>query len=106
MKKMLALCCLTASLSAGAATAFSNPNCAEWVEKPLYYSTHAWLLGYLTGLNVAFTLEGQRDMLTGMTSAQLLLWMDNYCKAHPLSDAVDGSVDLVLELRAKAKQSR
>jgi hypothetical protein len=106
MKKMLALCCLTASFSAGAASALGVPNCADWGDKSVQYVTHSWLLGYMTALNIVWTREGEPDMLKGTTSAQLVLWMDDYCKAHLLSDAVDGSVDLVRELRAKNKQGR
>jgi hypothetical protein len=106
MKRLLALCCLTASLSAGAATVLGLPNCADWGDKSVQYVTHSWLTGYMSGLNIAWTRAGDPDMLKGMTSAQIVLWMDNYCKAHPLSDLVDGSVDLVRDLRERGKPNR
>jgi hypothetical protein len=80
---------------------FGNYDCGQWfvIREP----AKAWLLGYLSGINAMMANDKiNYDPLKKLNSAeQAFLWMDNYCKANPLSSVVDGASDLYLELQKK-----
>lgn len=79
-----------------------SPDCGEWVaqSKTTLGSVHrAWLLGYLSGLNLGFR---HKEILGNVSAPQIYLWMDNYCKAHPLNKVIDGGLDLSVELADKS----
>lgn len=66
-----------------------------------------WLSGYLSGLNVAHTKGGivPSDPLSELNSMdQARIWMDNYCRADPLSKISGAAVQLFSELIAKRRQ--
>jgi hypothetical protein len=77
-------------------------DCGEWVarEKNRFSEDRAntWLAGFMTGLN--FDGKG-RDSLRKVSAEQIYLWMDNYCKANPLSTTVTGGQLLMNELNKK-----
>ena len=59
------------------------------------------MLGFVSGANWASPGD-REDFLKGLDAPALEVWIDNYCRAHPLerfSDSVDA---LVKELRTKA----
>lgn len=60
------------------------------------YST--WVLGYLSGRAV----ESNLDVLRYIDSRSVSLWMDNYCRDNPPSNAAEGGDNLFVEL-AKRK---
>ena len=91
---------LVMSASSNAVLLLGPYNCGEWFEVP---ASKAWLYGYLSGLNVAHTKAVKPDFLPATTSgSQISLWMDNYCKANPLSNLHEGSLRLYIELMKKA----
>lgn len=56
-----------------------------------------WVLGMLTGINYQHQAEQlwPVDPLSKLGSAyQAFLWVDNYCKAHPLDTVGNAVVDL------------
>lgn len=94
---VLALCCG----SAHAVRVFGNMDCGRWV-KNNSAADRSWLAGFLSGMVLAKPTE---DLLESIESAdQFTLWMDNYCKANPLSYVSVGSILLLDELRQKAKR--
>ena len=56
----------------------------------------AWLSGILTGLAIGMNV----DILAEPDGDSIALWMDNYCRAHPLDKLSAGAVALALELRS------
>ena len=44
----------------------------------------AWLVGYLTGVAV----WGSLDPMKGLDVNAVFVWMDNYCRAHPLVEII------------------
>ena len=90
---------LSHSLSYGMVTIIGNKDCGEWfkLEGP-----KVWLMGYLSGLNVMVAEDKKNDPLGNLNSAeQAILWMDNYCKANPLTTVADGAQKLYIELAQK-----
>ena len=93
--------CLVAQSSFAQYKTFGVPDCGEWItEKTLPRKT--WVLGYLTGLNIAG--NAKEDVLGEISStAQIYAWMDNYCGQNPLDTVLQGSNKLFYELMKKAK---
>jgi len=81
---------------------FGEPNCGQWVSRKRE-PDKAWLLGYLSGVSLWQVARPKTDFLKQVSSVeQIFLWMDNYCKANPLSFLSDGGDRLVSELMGKA----
>ena len=79
-------------------TTFGGSDCGQWT----YQQTEirkAWLTGFLSGMNTGW-LTGQQPgtkigPLTKLNSAeQAFLWMDKYCRAHPLDSVGTGAISL------------
>ena len=83
---------------------FGEPDCGQWVQSQtatstLKQSNRAWLLGWVSGLNMNPLYN---DALGKVNSAaQIYLWVDNYCKNNPLSGASVGGIMLLAELMKK-----
>ena len=80
----------TASAVAPHISTLGVPPCGTWVKdrqdpkaRLLSKTNEYWLVGYLTGLSVGIG----KDFLNGTDPDSLFLWVDNYCRANPLSDA-------------------
>jgi hypothetical protein len=93
---------LAASCQAQNYTTIGDPDCGKWVTQPpgeLVY--RAWLGGYLNGLNGMYNsvAKNKVDALGKLGSmTQAYLWMDNWCKANPLSTVGAGGMSLFIEL--------
>ncbi len=84
-------------------TVFGAPDCGKLVSDN-NTNRKAWMLGYLSGLNVAHEIEGlkPKDPLNNLSSAeQAFLWVENYCKANPLKSGLDAGWELLKELKRK-----
>jgi len=101
----LFLCLLCQSVSAEWVR--RDPDCAMWLKPETNareLENRAWLIGFLSGTNMAFSLDADRkpfNYFGGITTDQIYLWMDNYCRANPLSSAVYGVGELMLERNNK-----
>lgn len=84
-----------------------HSNCAEWLKpgsQSSDFGNKFWLSGYLSGINLGLYLDKQRpafDFFENVSSEQIFLWMDNYCRANPLSNVVDGTGTLFREMQKK-----
>jgi hypothetical protein len=84
--------------------------CGEWVEArrngtagtPSAINMEGWLLGFLSGT----AYSSGKDSLRNTDPSSLFLWMDNYCKANPLSKVLDGAEQLNFELVDKLKKPK
>ncbi|MEM5382732.1 hypothetical protein VSR68_03890 [Paraburkholderia phymatum] len=87
--------------AAHATTAMSVPSCGQWIARKNSSSDKAtsesWLLGYLSGLATGTRVDILRD--TDYDS--LMVWMDNYCNAHPLERVSGGAAQLYLDLQGR-----
>ena len=83
------------------------PDCASWLQPEHVtreFMNKSWLVGYLSGLNLGFFVDKSRkpfDYFAGVTTGQIYLWMDNYCRANPLSNVMVESSDLFAEMSNK-----
>lgn len=94
---------LTAKSESGMVTVRGAPSCGDWVaesqndDKGQITNNRAWLIGFLSGL----VIGSSKDSLIGTDNNSLYLWMDNYCKSHPLEAVSDGGTELFIELMHK-----
>jgi hypothetical protein len=110
MKRLVVVLILGFALGSALGRPFrtwGSPDCKEWMtpaDPSTVRSRQGWLLGFLTGLNAAYSeVVPKGDPLTQLQSAeQAFRYLDNYCKAHPMEDATDGASALFSDLRARA----
>lgn len=101
---VLAALCFAAS-NAHATTLYGVPSCGSWVEGrsaegwPQVVNKF-WLNGYVSGI----ALDSGIDFLKNTDNNSVFLWVDNYCKANPLSDLHEAGYWLVVELKKRNKQ--
>jgi hypothetical protein len=102
MKKLIALLVLGVGLAQAQtpreAMMWAVPDCGHWIRTP--NDAHkTWLAGYLSAMNATLgAMAHKTDVLKDMSPQQAYVWMDNYCKANPLSDANEGGNQLWSEL--------
>lgn len=91
----------TATFPVSAGVSFGGADCGQWFNEAKRLNAKIWLSGYLSGLNSAI---GKKfgDPLSKLSSMeQAFLWVDNYCRANPLSTVHEAGNDLYIELRDK-----
>lgn len=80
------------------------PSCGDWVESRQSHPSTAelanksWLMGYMTGMADGLPSEVAPNLLGETDGDSLVVWMDNYCKAHPLENVLLGGQELTTEL--------
>lgn len=113
MKKMVYALIALATFASGIANAEVRGarSCGVWVadrnnsDKMRASVDFTWLIGYLSGLGVGGqSIAEYRDFLKGADNESIALWMDNYCKAHPLESISTGANILSFELAKKTVQ--
>ena len=108
----LALACLltliepawSASLSA---PEWGEPNCAQWLQRQ-DARTRDWLLGFLSGLGLAWAAEGRTPPrpLNALSSVdEPFVWMNDFCRDHPREAIGRGAIVLFFEL-ARRQEAR
>ena len=107
MKRILAaLIVMTVSSPAFATRSYGLPDCGQWIKDTGVQRkfNEGWLLGWLSGVNNsmdASTPKGQTppNYLAQTTSAnQVILFVDNYCRANPLEDISSAADQLMADL--------
>src|SRR5271165_3427144 len=79
-------------------------SCGNWVtvrsKKKSGTTTNQeqWLLGFLTAFNGVG--RGTNDIAEGTDLDGLFVWIDNYCKGHPLEMLASAAGQLVVEIRS------
>jgi len=75
-------------------------DCGQWVDARTKHTSsnfESYLIGYLNGLSLASGVEFWRARGTPISREAVFLWMDNYCKAHPLEQVSDAIFALYTE---------
>ncbi len=91
---------VSANGALAAVTEFGNPECKEWVDtnNP---GNKVWLLGYLSGLNLAYA-KANNDPLDHMENVeQAFTWMNAYCKRNPKKTVGEAAQIFYMELKKK-----
>ncbi len=100
---LMALTILAVATSAMAVTTIGDRSCGQWVgrtKSPIeHIGPENWLMGFMTGLSVG----SQKDVLAEPDGDSLILWMDNYCKSHPLDKVGTGATVLYYELISRKR---
>jgi hypothetical protein len=79
-------------------------SCGTWVAErnDAYFGLKAqWVLGFLSGMNMRANVDGvatTSDPIKQLDYQAALVWMDNYCKAHPIEKIGNAAAALMLEL--------
>jgi len=83
-------------------TTIGAKDCGQWVANSKSDpSMKWWLLGFMSGLSSGIE-DVKNDPLQKITStAQIFLWMDNYCAKNPLKNVSNGGNILFYELSGK-----
>lgn len=100
-----AIMCMATLSDANATRTIGVPDCGKWVNSRAASGWEgqvnvAWLMGFLTGLNTDQT-EYKNGLSKISSGEQILVWTDNYCKAHPLDDLFKAGDELMIELKNK-----
>jgi hypothetical protein len=105
--RMLAITAFSVGVVATSANAFStigDRSCGKWSTRRqnpyVEASSEAWLMGYMTGLASA----SEKDVLADTDGESIILWMDNYCRTHPLDRVGAGGATLFFELMGRKRQ--
>jgi len=106
IKQLFILCVFATSLvqsASGQQNTIGEPDCGQWISRKRE-PDKAWLLGYLSGAS-SWQVATKANIVEQVGSVeQIYLWMDNYCKANPLSFLSDGGDKLIFELIAKTPE--
>jgi hypothetical protein len=101
----LAVVCVPAAAESGGRVFIGqgSNSCGSWVSARETRSTprglnSQWALGFLSGVNVETT---DPDILIGTDFDGLMAWIDNYCKANPLTPLVTAVMKLADELQTR-----
>lgn len=101
---IVALSLGVATSNVNALTTVGDRSCGQWtVRKQNPYAeagSEAWLMGFMTGLAVA----SEKDAISDTDGDSMILWMDNYCRTHPLERLSNGAATLFFELMARKKR--
>ena len=82
-------------------------SCGEWIERrarpegdTLRFISEVWVRGFLTGMNSSLAFIDHKLSWTGKDTdpAGNNLWLDNYCRLHPLTHLGDAAGALWNEL--------
>lgn len=100
---LLAMALLVSHTSFALST-LGDRTCGTWMDRQtdqlVGLGDIAWLMGFMSGLAVGTGA----DILADTDGNSLALWMDNYCRAHPLDKVGTGAVDLAIELRSRMQK--
>jgi hypothetical protein len=69
-----------------------------------YLSTIGWVAGYITAYNRQ--TPDTAEILGNTNLASVMLWLKNYCKAHPLDDLAGAMDVLTIELYPRRHKTR
>lgn len=84
-------------------------SCGSWVadtdarpSSNMRANDRVWVLGFVSGVGYRQTWDPPKlGELKATDSNALTVWMDNYCRAHPLDSIVKGASALVTELASQ-----
>ncbi|MBV7541991.1 hypothetical protein [Acidovorax sp. sic0104] len=103
MKRFLATLAAMICLAqpAWAFTTFGDIDCGTWVQNPSPQNA-VWLSGYMSGIAAMYEIVHGEDPLKNVSSnAQMVLWMNEYCRKNPLNKVSKGGASLFAELAVR-----
>jgi hypothetical protein len=78
--------------------------CGTWTKAPQNwpddrYYMETWVCGFMTGMN----MESESDLLP-FGCAELVEWIDNYCKSNSMDSVATAAYHLTKELRSRGSR--
>jgi hypothetical protein len=70
--------------------------------KPQSQFLEGWVAGYLSGVNVGYGAVGFRDALATTDALSAYIWVDTWCRAHPLDNVLKAANSLAEEVSKRA----
>jgi hypothetical protein len=82
-----------------------NVSCGSWLvarrsDEPQASNRIAWVLGYVTAFN-QYGSKPEGDVSGGMSTGEIMAWLDRYCGQNPSENLYRASAALVDEFRQK-----
>ena len=91
---------LTTEAAAQGPTMSGKLDCAMWTNARTAKASESherFLQGLLNGMALGSSIDFWKAKGDGITSDEVFLWMDNYCRQKPLSALAEGAVSLMNE---------
>lgn len=83
-------------------------SCGAWAQSEKnsvdYVEQEEWLWGYVSAYN-SF-VDARHNVSRGGDGYGMAVWMDNYCKNHPLEFVANAADQLIAEMHAKSGGKR
>jgi hypothetical protein len=81
-----------------AETTLGEPSCAQWLKRSAKSeSDRAWLLGFMSGLNLADSKE--EDHLSKIAGPkEIFHWITVWCRASPHKEVSEAGIELYIEV--------
>jgi hypothetical protein len=105
-------CAINGEAKGQTTTIYGSPNCGEWVTEKGNdrLLSRTWLIGYMSGINITWDVTGKKPIENALSvissTAQVFVWMDNYCRDHPLDKVSEAGMTLFFELLDKKRSQR
>jgi hypothetical protein len=96
----------TPGVYAGAGMASCGKYLSDSQRPDLVFGYTSWMQGFLSGANLGFSGAGLLDPVTLPDSESIKLYMDNFCKANPLKNVKEGSMELFKDVHARNAASK
>ena len=93
-------CLLAFGAPAWSTPSWGEPDCRQWLQAQ-NTGARDWLLGYLSGMSIAWAAEGKtpaRPLKALASVEEPFIWMDNFCRANPQEALGRAAVILFFEL--------
>jgi hypothetical protein len=99
---------LSAAQSTGHALSGAGTiSCGQYLEfsseKELSKMVGTWTQGFLSGMNLAGASSANRSFVILPDSPSIKVYLDKYCREHPLESPVKGAIQLFMELRSQSQ---
>ena len=97
---LLVFCIMTNTATGGTVKligAGASASCGQWLsdrQNKDFDSMSEWALGFLSGVAVE---TQDYNPLNGVDSEAVLYWLDNHCRAHPITRFADALDAFVIE---------
>jgi hypothetical protein len=79
--------------------------CGVWLTARANHQSQfleGWVAGYLSGVNVGYGAVGFRDALATTDALSAYIWVDTWCRAHPLDNVLKAANSLAEEVSKRA----
>ncbi len=82
--------------------------CIAWVQEhdrksSRQHAQDSWLLGYVSAASAMLEIPGVEDVSAPFHNIDLVMWIDDYCSAHPNEPLIRAADALMRDLARRAQ---